>query len=332
MELKRISAGRYQDPKTGKIHNLATPKDVAAMNKKLYGGGASKSGASGGTKLSRAQPSLTDPLKRETELGVAVGGKLGQNVSDAQKINTENIAAGNLGTNANIQGPLGSQNTTVDPVTGQATTTQALSQPQQGLLDQGQKLSSTGNQIAQGQLEGMGQFNFDQSQGGRQKMADSVFNQLSRGMDTRHAQQKQDSAQSLYDRGIQFSNDPNSRYQQELKSMEQGQSDERLSYANQAYQSGLGEQQAQFGMSQGQRQQQMSDLGSFQQQGTGLMMPNFQATQGTASDLGSMAQLGQQQQQLGTQDKVADATLKKLQTSGRGGSSGSGTQTTSPFG
>lgn len=332
MALQRVSPGRYKDPKTGKIYNLATSKEVDAMNKKLAGA-TPASTTKTATKLAKAQPSLTDPTQKQTELGVAVGGKLGQDVSDAQKVNAENIAQGNLGQNANIEGPVGGQTTTIDPQTGQAITKQTLSPEQQKILDQGQTLTQTGQQIAQGQLQNMGQFSFDNSSAGRQKMSDAVFNQLSRGMDVRHKAQGDQLAQDLYNRGIQFSEDPNSRYQQEMRSMQQGQEDERLNYSNQAYQAGLGEQQAQFGMSQGTRQQQMSDLSAFQQQGTGLMMPNYQATQGTASDLAGFTELGQNQQQLNNQAKATQASIDALKRKNSGGSGGSssGSSGVSPF-
>lgn len=326
MALQRVSPGRYKDPKTGKIYNLASAKEVDAMQKKLSSGKANKTG----NKIAN-ESSLTSSTPQQTELGKSVGGQFGEDVSDAGKINTENIAAGNLGQNANIEGPLGGQATTINPKTGQATTKHTLSPEQQKILDQGQTLTQTGQTIAQGQLENMGQFSFDNSAAGRQKMSDAVFAQLSRGMDTRHKAQSDQLAQDLYNRGIPFSEDPNSRYQQEMRSMQQGQEDERLNYSNQAYQAGLQEQQAQFGMSQGTRQQQMSDLSAFQQQGTGLMMPNYQATQGTASDLKGFTELAQNQQQLNNQRKATQASIDALKrkNAGSGGSSSGGT--TSPF-
>ena len=334
MALRRVSEGQYKDTKTGKVYNLATAKAVAAMEKKLSSGKANKIGNKTGNKIANKianESSLTSSTPQQTELGKSVGGQFGEDVSDAGKINTENIAAGNLGLNPNIEGPLGAQFTTINPKTGQATTKHTLSANQDTLLKQGENLSMTGNKIAQGQLENMGQFSFDNSEAGRQKMSDAVFAQLSRGMDTRHKAQSDQLAQDLYNRGIPFSEDPNSRYQQEMRSMQQAQDDERLNYSNQAYQAGLGEQQAQFGMSQATRQQQMSDLSAFQQQGTGLMMPNYQATQGTASDLKGFTELAQNQQQLNNQRKATQASIDALKrkNAGSGGRSSGGT--TSPF-
>lgn len=330
MALQRVSPGRYKDPKTGKIYNLATAKEVEAMNKKLSKPAAQKPAAQVPPPMPGPPPvnnptqptvpttpalptgpqqAVTNVTKPQTELGAAVGKEdkaLGEDVSIGNKIATEQAGASNLTQNANISGPLGSQTTTIDPLTGQPITTHTLSENQGAILAGGEGITKAAQGKQGDWLGSQNKFQFDQSPEGRQKMADAVFNQLSRGMDVRHKATSDQLSQDLYNRGIQFSEDPNSRYQQEMRSMKQGQEDERMSYANQAYQAGLGEQQAQFGMAQGTQQQQMNDINMMNSQGLGFMMPNYQATQGAETNIMGGTQVAQTGQQLNTQSKAAE--------------------------
>lgn len=315
----RVSPGVYRDSKTGKTVKSATkPKDQPAA-KPAAKKAASKPNVIKNTNIDKVT-SGTKPVNQALNTGLEAGQAA--------------ATASNLTANANTKNPFGASTTTVDPVTGQATVTQSLSGGQQKILDQGEALTQGGQAWAQKQMGNFQQFNPDLSAEGRQKAADAAFAQLSRGMDTRQKQQIADLEQSLYNRGIQFSNDPNSRYQQELQSMQQSQQDERNNIANQAYNVGLGEQQAQFGMGQQTNQTQLGNMQAMQGMGTGLMVPNFQQFQGSAVDpsLGAGTQLGYDQ--LAQQKKVDAATIAKLKGSGSGGGSSSGgtASNPSPFG
>lgn len=297
----RAAAPSDAQPTTGQEAGPTTPPP-----------GGDTSGSSTGTPTAPAQddPFGNTPGKTKTAFEAGL---------DSGKVNQQGSI---LGENANISGPFGSQTTTVDPVTGQATVTQKLSDDQQAILDKGSALTKMGQDLANQNLQGyqkyqvdnskmpgtytadtsgmggyqadlsgmpeqykadtsgMGAYNtgagagnvvdkkignyqdfsFDSSDAGRQRIEDQAFARLSRGMDTRHKQQSADLEQSLYNRGIQFSSDPNSRYQQELKSMQQSQQEEEQSYRQQATQLGGEEMARSYSMAQGTHSQNMSDL------------------------------------------------------------------------
>lgn len=334
----------------------------------------------------------------DTNIGKVTSGpkEVNQALNTGLEAGQAAATASNLTANANVTNPFGSSTTTVDPKTGQATVTQNLSGEQQQILNQGQDLTQQGQQLASQNLGGYSQykadtsgmgaytagqgagqaldksiqgyqpFSFQSDDAARQRIEQDTFNRLSRGMDQRHQQQSQDLEQSLYNRGIQFSNDPNSRYQQELKSMQQSQQDERQSYQQQAVTMGgqemsrnydmasgtygnqlsgmntmAGISQGQYGTNltgnqarnsamQGQQQQMMSDTAALQGMGTGLMVPNFQNFQGNAVDPSVGASTAATFAGMKGDEAVKKANARylnsKASSGGGGGSRGSGSQ------
>jgi hypothetical protein len=272
-----------------------------------------------------------NPPKGMAPLGKAMSNRaLGKVVSDATRIGTTQARLSNLTLNPNISGSLGGQTTEIDPDTGQPITKQFLSPEQQAILEGQQGVTKTGIGKQQQWMSGMNAFNPDLSEEARQRVSDAVFARLTRGMDQRQKQQSNELAQDLYNRGIQFSSDPNSRYQQEMNMLRQQQDEERQGYSMQAYEAGLSEQQAQFGMGQGTRQQQMSDLAAMGQLGSGLLMPNYQETQGVATDIVGAAGIPLEQQDVQTRRRLANASIEATKRRNVGGSSPSGGGT-SPF-
>ncbi len=59
-------------------------------------------------------------------------------------------------------------------------------------------------------------FTFQADDAARQRIEDQAFARLTRGVDDKERQGKQELMQNLADRGIPYSNDPNSRYQMEM--------------------------------------------------------------------------------------------------------------------
>lgn len=344
----RVSPGIYKDSKTGEIVRSKTPpKDKSAAKR----GGAKKGGGAKtipGTDIGRVT-SGTPAANRAMDLGLESG--------------AEAAEASNRLMNPNEVNPFGKKNITYDE-NGRPTVTTTLSDDQQKILDQGESLTQQGQQLAAGNLggysqykadtSGMGKFEFATDDQARQRIEQAIFDRLSRGMDTRHKNQSDQKAQDLYNRGIQFSNDPNSRYQQEMQAMQQGQQEERQSYQQQAVGLGGQEMQRNYDMSSGayntnlggniarneagmgQQQQMMSDTANLQGMGTGLMVPNFQEFQGNAVDPSIGASTSVAIDQLKQQKPVDDANAAYLRSRtrpGSGGSSSGGTASNpSPFG
>jgi len=259
--------------------------------------------------------------------------------------------------NPSQYGPYGSQVVTFDE-NGNPVLTTNLSPEQQALYEQGVGLSQQGMQFAQGRLQGLDQsfqsgaidrfqnytsgFNpqaMERLQGyqtdfapeladrwssgdleaDRARIEDEVFGRLTRGLDEDQTRALEAKKQELFNKGIPYSNDPNSRYQQEIgdinerfdlartdarqRAVEVGGTEysrafgigeqlrgNQLSEQTGIRQQNLGEIQNQFGLEQSQRQQNLSEIGqefAFDQA----------ARNQNLSELGFLANLGPGQQQ-----------------------------------
>jgi hypothetical protein len=195
---------------------------------------------------------------------------------------------------------------------------QALSKGQQQISDQGEGLTQMGQQLAQQGLGNYKQFDFGNFDEQRARIEDSVFGRLTKTLDQDYQNSRESAEQTLHNKGIPFSGDPNSRYQQELASIDRRYDEAKESARNQAVSVGGQELSRQYGVDLGQHQQGLSDISTLQSQGIGLQNPNFQQYQGytpqysnptqTALAVGALKQ-GQQglniQQQLANQPKFA---------------------------
>ena len=133
--------------------------------------------------------------------------------------------AGNTLTNPNQVNPFGSQTVTYDPVTGQPTLTQGLSGANQQVLGgvQGNAVSANDalNQLIQGTFGGLSNPNQPNS-----AYVNSIFSQLTEGLDQQKAKEKEALEQELANRGIPITSggykqrikDLNDRYDQLFKS------------------------------------------------------------------------------------------------------------------
>jgi hypothetical protein len=231
--------------------------------------------------------------------------------------------------NANTTNPFGSSTTTMNP-DGTVSVNQTLSQDQQGILDKGEDLTKIGQDLAAQNLQGYSQFSMGQDTvADRARMEDAVYGRLTRDFDQRQGQDQQDAEQALYNRGIAYSADPNSRYQQEIKAVSQRYDDARSNARAQAVELGGAEYQRGADIGLASHQQMMSDTSALQQQGVGLQVPNFQQYQGTSIDMKSPTEVDLAYQQLANDKNQTDAAIKAAnRPRGNGGGTG---QTDSPF-
>lgn len=239
--------------------------------------------------------------------------------------------------NPNQQTPFGGSS--YDPETN--TYTETLAPEQQDLLDQSQGLASSGMSAAGGLLEGYGQntgggvagSNYGGGVGGspyqysmgdysneRAATEDAVYGRLTKNFDRDMDRELEARKQELYNKGIPYSDDPNSLYQKQIgditerydvakadarsRATEMGGSELRNAYdiSSGAFNTNLG------GMG-----QQMGDIQSLSQLGTGAIMPNlsgFQAPPATSTIMPSefksmMKSFGLTQQQIDQAWKIA---------------------------
>ncbi len=239
------------------------------------------------------------------------------------KVAQDNIAYNN----PNQVNPFGSQSVTYDE-NGNPVVTQKLSDAQQGILEQGQGITQAGQGVTQDYLSNYKQFGTQDFGAKRNEIEDAVFSRLTKNVDQDYANTKAAKEQELYNKGIPFSPDPNSRYQQELRGIDQRYDDLRTDARQRAAEIGGQEYQRQYGIELGTHQQGLSDAVTTQQLGTGLQLPQFQAYQGaniqvsnpTDVDL-AMQQLQQNQQQIDIQRNAANKM----------GGGGGSAETSSPF-
>lgn len=174
--------------------------------------------------------------------------------------NDRNLLQNIVANRPNEINPYGSSQYRYDEKTGQITRVSELSDIEKakyeglGALDQF-KINTAGgltNRIADAlasplNYDGLPNAPTNETlQQGRQRVEDDLFNSYKRRMDPLRSQEREGLAQSLISRGIGFSSDPNSRYQQEMKSFEQKWNDAYADANTQAMAQGADEQQRQY--------------------------------------------------------------------------------------
>jgi hypothetical protein len=318
MAVRRLSPGIYE----------VDGKRVSAINEaeaiKKAGGGKKKASTPAGTK-----PIATKPTGAAVETGADIAPGASKTVQGAL---TSEADVGNYEANTNIKlnnpnvtNPFGSQKVTRN-ADGSVSLDQTLSEEQQGILDRGENLTKTGQELAAGNLAGYQKFGMGQDAvADRARMEEAVYGRLTRDFDQRQKQDAGDAEQQLYNKGIAFSADPNSRYQQELRAVSQRYDDARGNARAQAVELGGSEYQRNADIGLASHQQGMADTTTLQQQGTGLQVPNFQAYQGSSIDMKSPTEVDLAYKQLANEKKQTQA---QIDASRRRGGSGGGAATT----
>jgi hypothetical protein len=156
-------------------------------------------------------------------------------IDTQQDVNKQNTITQNTANNPNVVGPLGSQTTTIDPVTGQPTVTQDLSAGQKGVLG-GLENSGTAAGDMVTNLIKNGAFSSTMNAGEGTPASNyetSVFKQLTRGLDERKAREQQALDQSLTQRGLPVGSEA---YQNAMNEFNKGYADQVADAQNKAVQ------------------------------------------------------------------------------------------------
>lgn len=258
--------------------------------------------------------------------------------------------------NPNQVNPFGNRAITRDQE-GNITVTDSLSGGQQKILSNEEALSNVGRELAIGQLQS-GAFgdvfnpqlaprvSSGDLASDRQRYEDAIFAKFTRDQGEQKKLEEEQLRQRLYNQGIPFSADPESRYQQELKAFNKRYDTLRENAMQTATQLGGEEYQRNFGINeqlianqlsqqQAVRNQRMGEVSNLSGLGAGLMLPNFQAYQAPTYNPANPTDIYATFEQLSDADKdralqkwIASQTLKK---SGGGGGGGGGSTTDSAF-
>lgn len=175
----------------------------------------------------------------------------------------ETAQQGNQLTNANQYNPFGNQSVTYDPLTGQPTVTQGLSEGNQSVVSGVQGAAQGANSGLQSLL-GSGAFgNVGGNTGQLSGYEQSVFDKLTNGMDVEKNRAMQNAQQQLANRGIPVGSEA---YKEEMNRVEKGYSDRTDNARSQAILQG--------------NQQLLSSLGTLSGIGqAGFYNPSFQPFQ-----------------------------------------------------
>lgn len=137
--------------------------------------------------------------------------------------------------------------------------------------EQGQnQLSQVGAGIAQGQLQSGAfsqPFQFEANDAARQRIEDAAYARLTRRVGDKETVDNEMLKQNLADRGIPYSNDPNSRYQQEFKDLNDRYDTIRENAAQDAVNMGGQEMQRNYDISSGAYNTGLAGLSSLSQLG-----------------------------------------------------------------
>lgn len=283
----RLSPGVYQvNGKTVNAKSAAEADKLGAANKKLsQGGGAGKGKAK------------TPPIIKNSKNLDTVSGQVDAS-RDVEQVEAEaNIRY----QNPDIINDFGESKTTLNP-DGTVRVEQRLAPGQKDILDRGTDLTKGGLDLANQRL-GSGKYGEEYTPetvdrvatsdqlAKRDQVEKAVYDRLTRFNAGDKSREMQDKQQELYNQGIQYSEDPNSRYQKEIGDLNRRYDQNASDAMNAAYQFGGQEQERQVGLNeqvianqtaQGyqQRNQGINEINAFQGMGTGLQVPNFQPYQG----------------------------------------------------
>jgi len=325
-----LSSGLYRDTQTGKtVKSTTNPNKSAPASS-----GDGRSGSKGQTPI----------LKPGTQINNA------SQATEAERAVQQQQAQDNLQiNNPNQVNPFGSQTVTYDEQ-GRPTVTTGLSKGQQGIADSNDALSNMGRDLAKGNLQGsqlgtafnpnlMARYGADSLEANRAKVEDAVYKRLTKNLDYRQGLEKQDVEQQLANRGIPYSNDPNSQYQQQMKDFNDRYDNIRADAMNSAVVSGGDEYSRNVGINEtqrandftlqsGQRNQQLNESGQLANFGAGLQNPNYTQFQGTQLNYGSPTAADAAFKQLANQR----LQISKSGGGGGGGATNSTSTTASVFG
>ena len=187
--------------------------------------------------------------------------------------------------NAQQYNPFGQQTIDFDPVTGRPILKQSLSDNQQEILNQREQLSILGGNIAQQAMN-----NYQQWGGvdlDRERIENEMYNKYTRDLDREYGRGREQVEQDLANKGIAYSNDPDSRYQQMLGDFDRRYDEQRQNARQGAVEFGGQELQRQFNMGLQGHQQNLSDVATLQNYGTGLMLPQYQGYQAPGYNVAS---------------------------------------------
>lgn len=211
--------------------------------------------------------------------------------------------------NADVKTDFGSSSTTYNPETGKYEYTETLSEPNQQILQQGQELTTTGQQLAQQGLQDYSRFGMTGSPEERARIEDEVFSRLTKNYDRDMGRELQTKEQELYNKGIPYSDDPNSRYQKEIRGIQDRYQEAKDSARGQAVMMGGQELQNTFNMGLQSHQQGMQDLTSLQGQGTGLMVQGGPGFQGADFNLTPSSSIGLANRGLNIQKQLGEGEI-----------------------
>jgi len=230
----------------------------------------------------------------------------------------------NQGTNQTITNtnPYGTSTTRLDE-NGNIITDQRLSDNQQIIQDKDEALARTAKELAAGQLEGGGfEDNFvpetserisgEDLEADRQRIEDALYAKMTRDIDNKEKAELEQVQQDILDEGIPFSNDPQSQYQQRLRSATSRYDTARENARQTAIEQGGQEYQRNFGINEqrianeysqamGTHQQQLSDINNLSQLGAQVQAP-------PGMDPATWAQLSQADKQ-----RVSNEALARMQ-------------------
>ncbi len=354
--------GTFKDAKTGKIYKGANIKDA----QRAYN--AEKIAARTPAPVSPApapapvpNPDLTpERAPKKEDVPDPLGGGKVENPSDLYRADIASEER-NLATRVGAANPqdqydaYGNRKTTDVDEFGNVITREQLGAAEQRLLDQERGLTEQGRGVAQDLLNS---YNFEQgfnpelaqrTTGGdlmanRQRVEDAVYAKLTKDVATEQAQETEQAAQTLRNRGIPLGSALYDREMKKLTDRYQGVKD---SARQQAIAMGGEEYSRDFGINeqlranqlseqQGIRNQQIGEVGQFSQFGYGRNAPAFGQYQGVNYDPNSFAdaygqytaaQQGQEQNDIAK--RQAEAAIAKLNRGSGGGSSQPATN--SPF-
>jgi len=266
------------------------------------------------------------------------GRSVAQGVTANQVQSAADAAASIRANNPNVTNDFGTQNTVQNP-DGSVSVTQNLTGANKQILEQGQGLNQLGQNLATQTIQNQGAgpayragINYDPT-----RAEDAVYNSLTRGNAEKKQQGLNELGQQLANQGLQYSNDPNSQYQQRMNDYERRYSDADLAARQQATVTGLAAQNQFFGQNETQRANDqatyaggINNAGALSQLGTGLVIPNFQPYQGANINTGAPTDLAAQQEALKIERQNAAAARAAAARSGRGGGGGGGGGTPQP--
>lgn len=290
----RQSPGKWKNNRTGQIVTSATDPGKAK------------------------QPTATAPAPKQKATKTILPNNtqinnVSQGVEANRAVQNEQAQTNIRINNPNYEGP-DAKSQVIENPDGSYTQKVTRSAGQEQIANNQDNLSNAGLGYAQQQLGNLGQFD-------RARVEDAVYGQLTRDTNRNEAQDQQSFEQSLNNRGIPYSADPNSRYQNELKDFNNKYADIRQGARNQAILTGGQESRADY-------QNQLSGISTASQLGGGLRATNTPQFSGTSVNYGQPTDIDAALKALGINREQLNIARQRANNSGNN----SGSTTNSAFG